>query len=1353
MSSHPHRPLQIKLTVEASQSDQLLTGLDTWLQLGLITDEQVRSLSRWYLICNLPEVVSPVTPSTELAKDLVPEVVTPQPQTNLVISIWQAFKDEFSVRWLLFLGVFLVVLSSGVFTITQWQRFPAFLQYGILWLYTVVFWGVGFWTSQQAKLQLTARTLQTVALLLVPLNFWAIDSFNLWGNPFNWLVIAFAAISLSWLTLGNRLTTFDDSKLLRINLLGLSFLHWGWQISLLPLIAVYLGMIGTAIVVRRQPKHLLVVGEEVIGEQNNNRIITEISNQQKIEKSEEESTEIILKKGSRKNFNKLLVSKFHQKNNQNIGLGVVIYGLVVLLVRAIFIHHLHLPDLGLAIGTCGWLFTGLGLRDNNNQSLESSYSPAKIWQTTGCFLLFLGWLVSVPQSFPWQAILVSLLALQFFAQSLLTNWLRRDLVIIFAVILQLILLLPHLLPLELQQQLSNVIITIFQAEKYPETIYGVTLLPFLIAWISFSDWLRHQPHRKISQCAEGLGILLGIILLIISAVNPTTRSLNLIFSTITLAIVTQRRQPFSIPLIYATNIFGLLAFNSTIDWFVPNLSYQAWTIILLALMVAQWSLSILEFYTANSPRKQTWYLSCWHLGLVLASLSYFLLLNLYTTQPWGAVWLITPVSLTIIAVLTRNLRRQQSAWLSIMTLVMVQILTLWQPSMRLISLGMATGLMIVNTHYLRHQVAAVINIGFGLSFTVALLWGNVNTQDWFLVGALAIILLWLMGSLLKQKDSNLANLYSQATDSWAILICAGELSTLTLKSILSYIWIVPAAWVYLVSALFTFIALTLRYWRQPNRAAIYGLTWTGEIILAEATLLAGGFTLQLATANIILALLTLWLTNWLVKFYTQLSTTNTIILPEISQRTQELTETVSAKDFDKRSIQRASYISTLQELPLIYAILGVGLRSGHFTPYTGLLTLGAAITALVVGNRRPQGKIISYLALVSISLGIYELVIYQLQQAHGGSPDDGITILAIVSAAIALVYRLLVWFNHQQGRQQIFNLNLDEIKTTAHLHWALGSILKIIGVGMALETTPRLTPLGITVSAFLGLYALIQARQSQSDHNRYNDWWVYVGLVELVGTSIYARLIWTELALLDPWRVLAACFVALGIYQIPWRSWGWNSRPWQRATVAFPALTALLTSQDVSLISLLAVAVFYGTIAKRQSNIRWTFISLIFVDWVIVRWLMSQQLSDPLWYATILGLSLLYIAQLEPNLRETHNRQMRHQLRMFSMGIICVTAMVLHQDTGIIPAVIALAAIFSGLGLQIRAFLFVGTFTFLLTVTYQLIILSFEYPFSKWMIGLLAGIMLITIAANFERRREQIIDLLRNWLEQLNQWQ
>jgi hypothetical protein len=52
-----------------------------------------------------------------------------------------------------------------------------------------------------------------------------------------------------------------------------------------------------------------------------------------------------------------------------------------------------------------------------------------------------------------------------------------------------------------------------------------------------------------------------------------------------------------------------------------------------------------------------------------------------------------------------------------------------------------------------------------------------------------------------------------------------------------------------------------------------------------------------------------------------------------------------------------------------------------------------------------------------------------------------------------------------------------------------------------------------------------------------------------------------------------------------------------------------------------------------------------------------------------------------------------------------------------------------------------------------LVIFIFDYPFFKWVIGLLVGIAFISIAANFETRRVQLSSLLRNWLAELEQWQ
>ena len=116
------KPLNI--TVDVTQPE-LLTGLEQWLQLGLITEEQVREISETYLICSVPERVTSTTTLTpeklsEISPTLTPNLIfstatAPFKQVGrLTGEIGQAFKEELSVRWLLFLGVFLVVTSSGL---------------------------------------------------------------------------------------------------------------------------------------------------------------------------------------------------------------------------------------------------------------------------------------------------------------------------------------------------------------------------------------------------------------------------------------------------------------------------------------------------------------------------------------------------------------------------------------------------------------------------------------------------------------------------------------------------------------------------------------------------------------------------------------------------------------------------------------------------------------------------------------------------------------------------------------------------------------------------------------------------------------------------------------------------------------------------------------------------------------------------------------------------------------------------------------------------------------------------------------------------------------------------------------
>ena len=260
MSPPPNPPTEIEIVIRTSHP-QLLAGLDAWQRLGLISEAQVKRLCHKYLVCHLPEPIpqrstfirettSPALPTTNTRNT---QPISP-PTPNFLTSVLQSLMTELSVVWLLFLGVFLVVISSGVLAASQWQRFPAAGQYGVLLGYTLTFWGISAWANKQRNLQLTAQTLQLVTLLLVPINFWAMDTFGLWQYPLNWAVALMAAGILTFITWkllqhqSESLPATTTAKLTAINHLLLSYLHSGWGWSGAALIAVYFGTIGTAVI-------------------------------------------------------------------------------------------------------------------------------------------------------------------------------------------------------------------------------------------------------------------------------------------------------------------------------------------------------------------------------------------------------------------------------------------------------------------------------------------------------------------------------------------------------------------------------------------------------------------------------------------------------------------------------------------------------------------------------------------------------------------------------------------------------------------------------------------------------------------------------------------------------------------------------------------------------------------------------------------------------------------------------------------------------------------------------------------------------------------------------------------------
>jgi len=182
----PDRQIYITVIKDKDKNDALFRGLTDWLELGLVDDEQVQNICAKQLSSLLPDRVVVKTEvgidkefiaaSDSLVSKIPSAIFSSQAagRSPAIPGMLQALFSEFSTLWLLFLGVFLTVVSSGLLAASQWQNFSAIGQYLILFAYTLGFLAVSFITTKSNRLRLTTRTLQLVTLLLVPANFWAI---------------------------------------------------------------------------------------------------------------------------------------------------------------------------------------------------------------------------------------------------------------------------------------------------------------------------------------------------------------------------------------------------------------------------------------------------------------------------------------------------------------------------------------------------------------------------------------------------------------------------------------------------------------------------------------------------------------------------------------------------------------------------------------------------------------------------------------------------------------------------------------------------------------------------------------------------------------------------------------------------------------------------------------------------------------------------------------------------------------------------------------------------------------------------------------------------------------------------
>ncbi len=1278
MNSPSDRTVEVELFFQIGQPE-LLEGLDHLLRLGLISERQVRQICQDCLICPLPEVMVGSTfeddfvplvasrsapqqtpqarPQPRPVDHPVPRLASPQPAPAWVPQVLNALMAEISVVWLLFLGVFLVGVSSAVLAATQWRYFSPVGQYSILLGYTLLFWLASHWTQRNSRLQLTHQMLQVATLFVVPINFWMIDGFRLWQNPGGQVLGAIAAILLSGMALH---LLRRESLSVKVSYLGLGWLHGGWAFSPFPLVAVYVGSFGAAALLYRwqMPPAL------------------------------EYRSQIPVQPGL----------------TATMGAGLLLLG------RAALGAGVSLSQLSLAIGVMGWLVGWLGQQ-----------ARFWLWGDVAVVILLLGWLSAVNQVPPWSAIAIGGLAGSLLWQRLQQHWQRWLLQALFGIGLVSFVLLWVCWPAEWRAALATTVGIWSRGNKPLEhSFIALWLFPYLWCALGGANRLR-RPQPLLATHLEQMVLLTGLALGWLLGGHPLLRSLYFSLGCLTLVCCWQTviASPLLTNLTHATGLATLLAW---IDWSVVDLPTWAWGLILLGVLLPEWAIC----RVARSP---LWQRSCWYFGLGLAATSYGLFwpqIGLGNNQQgWSLWWLIVPLGLLVLSRRRSFALSRLAAILGVGAVLLAQLLTLWQGHLLIVSSAVGTLLLLGLSRRLPTLAVASLTVGLGLGFSLVTsqqIWGD--RFDFWLWGALALLGLTLLRDGLGFYRRCLGRRYAIACHRWGFGVTTLLLVLMTLRlSLVAFGWAEPQLLPQISrAALLILLAVGWFYiGRQPQNVSFYQFAWAFEVWLVAQSLQLQPSSQALpflTMSNSGLALLTLWIgDSWTIA------------------------QTRQSRLAIGNTVESRFPFTSWHLIPILYGLVGGLLAHREFVASTGLYTLVAGFTMVGVGRRQSNLKPVTFLGLLTLTLGAFECLIHYLSQQSGGMPGDGLTLLALLAGAIALVYEV----GHPWLRPYL-QLSTPELRQIAHLHWAGATGLAAIATGSGWSDRGLWVWIGGML--VLAAYAAWQGRR-QSE-------WVYGGFAQL----IWALRFWLEkllpLSVLGLWAGAIAAALSLMIYHLPWPRWGWSAKPWKISAGVLPGLTAFLTGEFANIPSLLLVAAFYAWIAKQVEQIRLSYLSIALADLAILRFLQARALTQPLWGMALVAASLLYLAQIEPLLREPDRREQRHWLRCLAIALFSLTA--LYQSDGqfwpgLGAILLGILMVVAGLVLRIRAFLYIGTLTFIIKVLRQLWLYINDNSLVLWASGIGLGLLLIWVAASFESRRGQAIALLSHWQETLATWE
>lgn len=763
----PNRRIPLELML-LDDHPELLNGLDLWLKLGLISDHEVKRWAKQYLVSAVPEAttiapiaktINPVnsgqfirTDEPDSGYERMLETSQSSSEPSIVARILSGFMAELGVMWLLFLGVFLVVISSAVLASLQWNNVSTIGQYVILWTYTVAFGGAALWTATHENLRLTSQMLRVATLLIVPVNFWMMDGFQLWRSPVGIVISMVAGLLLFGI---QSLLLRSQSRLLQANYMGLSLLHWGWMIPGLPIGAVYAGTIGTAFIQLR----------------SNLAQTTSTTN-------------------------------LPSDRSSNLGPVIAVCGVGLLIVRLVLGAQVPLSDLGLAFAISGLVLCW--------QRVERSQRLASI---IGAFLLGIGWCVTLDSG--WPALGVSGLILALLWRRLRQRWEALVVSGLIVVGVQTFWLMQVMVPESFRLAALNSTVNFTQVNT-PRELLGLSFIVPLIATIGFSYDLKRAHKPELQVVALRWAALMGGLFALPGLFNPAVRSIYflMLFTILAVGNLLQLQptphQDYPKPLVYLTQIVAIVGVISLCEWQITALSTLQWSGVGWALVCIVGA--VFEWVLCLGLRDRIWKQSAWVAGLALAQMALFSLLSvgIYGNpgtsrlgigwgrlgMGWTLLWWVIPAILTMGArmksrsPLTMPVTASDISIASAGAIVAAIPITNWNSNSVITITAIAFVLMVLNTRVIRNLAASGMTIGILLLFVQAVMVRSAFAgAPW---PGMVVLMLWVMqqglrGRVAARSESNRTQLlsnYAEALDQWAIGIvivsaaCAVILETL-----------------------------------------------------------------------------------------------------------------------------------------------------------------------------------------------------------------------------------------------------------------------------------------------------------------------------------------------------------------------------------------------------------------------------------------------------------------------------------------------------------------------------------------------------------------------------------------------